>query len=166
MRGVFAPVTEEEHGEGDEEIGDCEPRHVGLQGTMRLALCKTGPHRHSCIYIVDRPRPRLNESFPSIPSRKYCRRRGLPTTQYIGNIPLSSPLITGAAEKYCLHSFPSTATGGSTFFCVLSAAAVGTLNNVQRRRKAISSWRKNWDSARSEAKSGRLQDWQLFLRTS
>ena len=41
MRGVFAhfaPVTEEEHGEGDEEIGHCEPRHVGLQGTMRLAL--------------------------------------------------------------------------------------------------------------------------------
>ena len=38
MRGVFAPVTEEEHGEGDEEIGDCEPRHVGLQRTVILAF--------------------------------------------------------------------------------------------------------------------------------
>ena len=38
MRGVFAPVTEEKHGEGDEEIGDCEPRHVSLQRTTRLAL--------------------------------------------------------------------------------------------------------------------------------
>ena len=38
MRGVLAPVTEEEHGEGDEEIGDCEPRHVGLQRTVILAF--------------------------------------------------------------------------------------------------------------------------------
>ena len=128
MRGVFAPVTEEEHGEGDEEIGDCEPRHVGLQRTMRLAL-KWDARLDLSLQIVNRPR--WNESLPSIPSRKYCRRKGLPTTQYIGNIPLSSPLITGAAEKYCLPSFPST--GGSTFLCVLSAAAVGTLNTTEAK---------------------------------
>ena len=93
MRGVFAPVTEEEHGEGDEEIGDCEPSHVGLQRTVRLAF-KWDARLDLILLIVNRPR--WNESFPFIPSRKYCRRKGLPTTQYIGNIPLSSPLITGA----------------------------------------------------------------------
>ena len=60
---VFAPVTEEEHGEGDEEIGDCEPSHVGLQRT-RLAF-KWDARLDLGLHIVDRPR--WNESFPSIP---------------------------------------------------------------------------------------------------